>query len=66
MVESIYYRKKKQTGIPFYGAVKSHNEVYFQMASLFKEITKGEADLSSEWMDRFLKGISNSPGKKIC
>ena len=65
MAESIDYRKKKKKGIPFYGAVKSHNEVYFQMASLFKEVTKGEADLSCEWLDRILKRRSTSPGKKL-
>jgi hypothetical protein len=30
----------------FYGALKSKNEVYFQMASLFKEVTKDENNFS--------------------
>jgi len=67
MAESIEYRKrargKKGMGTPFYGAVKSHNEVYFQMASLFQEVTRGKMDLSGKWMDRILKtNASNRPG----
>ncbi len=54
MAESINYRKNKKS-IPFYGAVKSRNEVYFQMASLFKEVTKGESDLSGKLMARIIK-----------
>lgn len=68
MAESFKYRKKAQgrdqAVPPFYVAVKSQNEVYFQMASLFKEVTKGEEALSGRWMDRILKSrASNSPGK---
>ncbi len=58
MAESTDYLRKKKSrirSIPFYGAVKSRNEVYFQMASLFKEVTKGESVLSGEWMDRILR-----------
>ena len=64
MAESMDYRKKKNQGVPFYGAVKSQNEVYFQMASLFKEVTRGKDDLSGKWMDRILKSRTlNNPGK---
>lgn len=58
MAESIDYRKKKKnnvSGIPFYGAVKSKNEVYFQMASLYQEAAKGKSDLSGKWMERIIK-----------
>jgi hypothetical protein len=61
-------RKKgiKRTCTPFYGAVKSKNEIYFQMASLFKEVTKGEIDLSGKWMDHILKSrTENIPGKNF-
>jgi|GEM_PF-7086005 len=67
MAESIDYRKKKikgSGGIQFYGAVKSRNEVYFQMASLFKEVTRGEPDLSGKWMDRIIKSRTPRPLKQ--
>ena len=49
---------------PFYGALKSNNEIYFQMASLFKEVTKDEKELSGQWMDRILASQhANIPGK---
>ena len=49
--------------VPFYGARKSKNEVYFQMASLFREVTRGQDHLSSQWMDRILASSrANNPG----
>ncbi len=66
MSEYLSKRKKtyKRGQVPFYGALKSKNEVYFQMASLFKEVTKGEEHLSGQWMDRMLASRkANSPGK---
>ncbi len=57
-------RTYKRGVVPFYGALKSNNEVYFQMASLFKEVTKGEEHLSGQWMDRMLASRRpNSSGK---
>jgi transketolase len=38
----------------FYGALKSKNEIYFQMASLFKEVTRDEKKLKNQWMKKFL------------
>ncbi len=58
--------RKKNTTLttPFYGALKSKHEIYFQMASLFKEVTKDEKKLSGQWMDRILASQSaNIPGK---
>ena len=53
----------KTRTLQFYGARKSGNEVYFQMASLFKEVTRGQDHLSSEWMDRILASSrANNPG----
>ena len=40
--------------VNFYGALKSKNEIYFQMASLFKEVTQDEKKLEHEWMERIL------------
>lgn len=49
--------------VPFYGARKSRNEVYFQMASLFKEVTRGQDHLSSQWLDRIIvSSRTNNPG----
>lgn len=62
------YKTKYQTAykagvVPFYGARKSRNEVYFQMASLFREVTRGQDHLSSQWMDRILASTRvNNPG----
>ncbi len=48
----------------FYGALKSKNEIYYQMASLFKEVTKNEKQFASQWMNFILKSdSSNIPGK---
>ncbi len=56
--------KKTALTTPFYGALKSKHEIYFQMASLFKEVTKDEKKLSGQWMDRILASQSaNIPGK---
>ena len=67
MSESIAYQKRKRagkrTGAPFNGAVKSKNELYFQMASLFKEASKGRKNLPGQWMAQILKTQRpNSPG----
>lgn len=64
MAGSTEYLNKKKKALHFYGGVKSRDEIYFQMVSLFKEVTKGESGLSGKWMDRILKSrFSNSPGK---
>ncbi len=66
MSEYLSRRKKtyKRGVVSFYGALKSNNEVYFQMASLFKEVTKGDEHLSGQWIDRMLASRRpNSPGK---
>ncbi|WDP89132.1 MAG: hypothetical protein HUN04_05080 [Desulfobacter sp.] len=66
MAESTKHRKKKRTGVPFYVAVKSKNEVYYQMASLFQEATRGKGELSGKWMDWILRSRGvNNPGKKF-
>ena len=49
--------------VNFYGALKSKNEIYFQMASLFKQVTQAdtkqdEKKLKSQWMKQIL--IANS------
>jgi len=48
----------------FYGALKSKNEIYFQMASLFKEVTRDEKKLKNQklknqWMAKIL--LANPP-----
>jgi len=49
--------------INFYGALKSKNEIYFQMASLFKEVTRDEKKLKNQWMEEILlANPSNSNG----
>ncbi|WDP85835.1 MAG: hypothetical protein HUN05_12410 [Desulfobacter sp.] len=66
MAESFEYQEKlkrcEKANTAFYGAVKSKNEVYFQMASMFKEVTKDKKKSSVKWMDQILKS-SNIPGK---
>lgn len=58
-------KKKTTLTAPFYGALKSNNEIYFQMASLFKEVTKDEKKLSGQWMDRILTSRSANISGKI-
>jgi hypothetical protein len=45
----------------FYGALKSKNEIYFQMASLFKEVTRDEKKMKTQWMEHIL---SSNPSDK--
>ena len=80
MAEFNAQKKKKKHGkeleknpqvlsVNFYGALKSKNEIYFQMASLFKEVTQAENDqdekkLKTEWMEQILKAnTSDTHGK---
>ncbi len=50
--------------VNFYGALKSKNEIYFQMASLFKEITQAEKNLENKWMEQILTtNLPDSSGK---
>ena len=45
--------EKKRTS--FYGAIKSENEFYFQIASLYREATKGRRQLSGQKLEQMLK-----------
>ncbi len=68
MAESIVHQNKrrapKRGKTSFNGAVKSKNEIYFQMASLFREASKGKQELSGQWIDRILKAQqAKIPGK---
>lgn len=48
----------------FYGALKSKHEIYFQMASLFQEVTKDEKKLAAKMMELILRSNpSDNPGK---
>lgn len=55
MAKEMNHRKDKKTGVPFYVAVKSNNEVYYQMASLFQEVTRGRSGRSTKLMEQILK-----------
>ena len=47
-----------------YYALKSKNEVYFQMASIFKLVTRNEPCQESRWLERVLVSrYSETPGK---
>ena len=50
--------------VKFYGALKSKNEIYYQMASLFKEVTQAEKNqdeknLKTQWMEQILLSTSS-------
>lgn len=47
--------RSEKKGASFYGAVKSENELYFQIASLFREATKGSRHLSEQMVEQMLK-----------
>lgn len=54
---------QKNSTVPFYGALKSKNEIYFQMASVFKAVSRDENRLAGEWMQRILMSAHpDSPG----
>jgi len=59
MTKIIAYQKDKRRSekkrAPFYGAIKSENELYFQMASLYREATKGRRQLSGQMFEQMLK-----------
>lgn len=51
---------------PFYGALKSKNEIYFQIASVFKAVTRDETRLTHEWMHRILmSSLPENTGKTV-
>jgi hypothetical protein len=57
-------RPGQKPQVMFYGGLKSKNELYFQMASVFREATRGREDLSGEWMGRIMASQeSNTSGK---
>lgn len=72
MSESRSLRNKKQalqadgrkTHSPFYGGLKSKHELYFQMASLFKEATRGRHKDQEAVISRIMASqLSNTSGK---
>ncbi len=81
MAEFNDQKKKKKHGkglennpqvlsVNFYGALKSKNEIYFQMASLFKEVTQAEKSqdekkLKTEWMEQILMSASSDTHGKF-
>jgi hypothetical protein len=77
---NVQKKKKKQgkrleknpqvVSVTFYGALKSKNEIYFQMASLFKEVTYAEKDqdeikLKTQWMEQILISTSSDTHGKF-
>ncbi|NWH06132.1 hypothetical protein [Desulfobacter latus] len=59
MTKVIAYEKdeirSEKKRAPFYGAIKSENELYFQIASLYREATKGRRQLSEQMLEQMLK-----------
>ena len=46
---------KKDVQIPtFYFALKAQNEIYFQMASIFKEVVNDENELAEKFLNEIL------------
>ncbi len=49
-----------------YGAGKCKNEVYFQMASVFRAVSRDENRLAGVWMARIMnRGLQDISGKNI-
>ena len=72
MSESRYLKNKKRvckdadqtSPSPFYGGLKSKNELYYQLASLFKEATQGRRTDQEEVISRIMMSqLSNTSGK---
>ena len=57
-VEIKRYKKGVQAS-NFYFGLKSKNEIYFQMASIFKEVTNDEDKLAKTIFNGFLTGDSS-------
>jgi hypothetical protein len=62
--EKLLEKNPQALSVKFYGALKSKNEIYFQMASLFKEVTQAEKNqdekiLKTQWMEKFLISTSS-------
>lgn len=41
-----------------YAAIKSQNEVYYQMASIFKQVTKHETQMTTKILNRLVLGAN--------
>ena len=64
--QKIEIRSEKKRA-PFYGAIKSENELYFQIASLFREATKGRRQLSAQMVEQMLKAKDiDRPVNNVC
>ena len=51
---------KEDVQIPtFYFALKSQNEIYFQMASIFKEVGNNETELAKKFFNEILMNDSS-------
>lgn len=49
---------------PFYGALKSDNEIYFQIASVLTAASRNETRLANTWMHRILMSrLEENTGK---
>jgi hypothetical protein len=49
---------------PFNGALKSKNEIYFQIASVFTAASRDETRLANAWMHRILmSSLPENTGK---
>lgn len=49
-------RKKRVRSSNLYYAVKSKNEIYYQMASIFKEVSKDEKSFAKKIFSNVLQG----------
>jgi len=58
------YKKDVQTS-NFYFALKSQNEIYFQMASIFKEASNDKKDDKNELVKKVFKGFLIGNSSKI-
>jgi len=47
-------KKQEQPLSGYYGAQKSRNEIYFQIASVFREASRDDTRLATAWMHRIL------------
>lgn len=68
MTKVIAYQKvesrSEKKRAPFYGAIKSENEFYFQIASLYRESTKGRRQLSGQMLEQMLKAKAADRSEK--
>jgi hypothetical protein len=58
------FHDNQKSGVPvpsFYGALKSENERYYLIASVFREASRGDARMAGDWIHQMVTAGLQGP-----